>query len=447
MKATEREVLKELRAAAHTPDEGCPGLLDRVGDANFVLIGEATHGTHDFYSIRAELTRALISYKGFTVVAIEADWPDTLRVHRYVTGKGKDHEAKDGLGDFRRFPRWMWRNTEMVGFIQWLRRWNSTHTGNPTGVFGMDLYSLHASAEAVLEYLRETDRHAAKRARERYSCFDHFGKDPQVYGYETVLQKKESCEDEVVAQLMELREVAEKSRAERRHRGEHQGDEAEERFYAQQNAKVVADAESYYRAMFRGRYESWNLRDDHMADTVMDLSRFYGHDGEDAKVVVWAHNSHLGDARATEMGKHGERNVGQILRQERPGEVFSMGFTTDAGTVIAAHDWDGDPHRMIVRPSMAGSYERLFHEVDLEAFWLDLRAEGNVREILQEPRLERAIGVIYRPETERMSHYFHAELAEQFDVIIHWDHTKALHPLDHHAKPAWDRPADAPAEI
>jgi len=355
-----------------------------------------------------------------------------------VTGKGKDHEAKDGLGDFRRFPRWMWRNTEVVAFVQWLRRWNSTHTGNPTGIFGMDLYSLHASADAVLEYLRHTDKPAAKRARERYSCFDHFGTDPQVYGYETVREHKESCEDEVVAQLLELRGA--------RSPGGH-GHDAEERFHAQQNAKVVADAEKYYRAMFRGRYESWNLRDDHMAETVMDLSKFYGHNGEDAKVVVWAHNSHLGDARATEMGKRGERSVGQILRQQRPGEVFSIGFTTDAGTVIAAHDWDGDPHRMLVRPSMAGSYERLFHEVNLEEFWLDLRAESHVREILLEPRLERAIGVIYRPETERMSHYFEAVLAKQFDVIIHWDHTKALHPLDHHAKPALDRPADSPAEI
>lgn len=440
MNPPERQVLKELKAAAHTPDEGCPGLMDRVGDARFVLIGEATHGTHDFYNIRAELTRALISYKGFTVLAIEADWPDTLRVNRYVTGKGKDHEAKDGLGDFRRFPRWMWRNTEVVGFIQWLRRWNSTHTGNPTGVFGMDLYSLHASADAVLDYLRNTDKQAAKRARERYSCFDHFGTDPQVYGYETVREHKESCEDEVVAQLLELRQAVAKPL-------QKHGHDEEDRFHAQQNAKVVADAEKYYRAMFRGRYESWNLRDDHMAETVMDLSQFYGHVGEGAKVVVWAHNSHLGDARATEMGKRGERNVGQILRQKRKGEVFTIGFTTDAGTVIAAHDWDGDPHRMLVRPSMAGSYEHLFHEVGLDEFWLDLREESHVREILLEPRLERAIGVIYRPETERMSHYFEAELAEQFDVIIHWDHTKALHPLDHHAKPALDRPADSPAEI
>jgi erythromycin esterase-like protein len=441
MKATDRQVLAELKAAAHTPDEGCPGLMDRVGDAKFVLIGEETHGTHDFYNIRAEITRSLITYKGFRVVAVEADWPDTLRVHRYVAGKGKDHEAKDALGDFRRFPRWMWRNTEMVAFIQWLRRWNSTRPNDLTGVFGMDLYSLHASAEAVLEYLKATDKNAAKRARQRYSCFDHFGGDPQLYGYETTLARKESCEDEVVAQLMELRQAGERSLA------ENGGADVEERFYAQQNAKVVANAEGYYRAMFRGRKESWNLRDDHMAETVMDLSSFYGSGGQDAKVVVWAHNSHLGDARATEMGKRGERNVGQILREKRPGEVFSMGFTTDAGTVIAAHDWDGDPHRMLVRPSMAGSYERLFHEVGLEAFWLDLRAGGNVREILLEPRLERAIGVIYRPDTERTSHYFEAKLADQFDVIIHWDHTKALHPLDHHAKPALDRPADSPAEI
>ena len=264
-------------------------LIELAGAAQFVLIGEASHGTHEFYATRAELTRRLIAEKGFRILALEADWPDMLRVHRHVSGRTNEISAAAALGDFRRFPAWMWRNTVMVEFIDWLRGWNlqPARKNDRAGIFGMDLYSLHASMESVLGYLDKADPAAARRARQRYSCFDHFDKDPQAYGYATTRGNSESCETEVVAQLVELRRKYGESM---NHSDQVAKDEL---FYAQQNARLVANAEDYYRSMFRGREESWNLRDKHMTET---LAALVGHfDGGHSKVIVWAHNSHLGD--------------------------------------------------------------------------------------------------------------------------------------------------------
>jgi erythromycin esterase-like protein len=410
-------------------EDGYDELLGSIGDAQIVLIGEASHGTHEFYSMRERLTRRLIAEKGFGIVALEADWPDALRVNRYVCGRSDDTSANQALGGFRRFPTWMWRNTVMEEFVEWMRGRNSGKGGRDIArIFGMDLYSMHASMDAVLAYLRTVDPEAAMRARQRYSCFDHFGGDPQHYGYMTSSRGAEPCEQEVVGQLMELRE----RRAELLRRD---GKAAEEEFfYAEQNARLVVNAERYYRSMFRSRHSSWNLRDDHMAETLTALKRHFGNGG--GKMVVWAHNSHLGDARATEMGARGEWNVGQLMREKFGRHVFNIGFSTYTGTVTAARNWGDPAETRRVKPGLPGSYEALFHDTGLDAFWLDLRDGGEAAEVLAKERLQRAIGVIYRPETERGSHYFRTSLPRQFDVMIHVEETTALKPLERLSE--WD---------
>jgi erythromycin esterase-like protein len=406
-------------------------IVDRIGNARVVLLGEATHGTHDFYALRAAVTRRLIETRGFRAVTIEGDWPDSRRVDRFVRGRGDDADASAALSGFRRFPQWMWRNTVVRDFVSWLRGRNlRLPSREHCGVYGLDLYSMHASIDAVLRYLEAVDPPAARRARERYSCFEAVGsQDPQAYGYVVSRGIAEACEEEVVRQLAELRHCADEYRA-------RDGAVADDEFFsAEQNARLVASAERYYRAMFRGRVSSWNLRDTHMAETLdAVIARLEG-EGDRARVCVWAHNSHLGDARATAMGRGGELNVGQLVRQKYGREACLVGLTTYTGTVTAAHDWDEPASRRDVRPGLAGSVESLFHRLEAPNFLLDLR-DPRVIAALDEERLERAIGVIYRPETERMSHYFEVDLARQFDLVIHLDETRALQPLERHA--SWE---------
>lgn len=399
-------------------------LLSLIGDARFVLLGEASHGTHEFYAQRAEITRRLIAEKGFAAVAVEADWPDAYRVNRFVRGQSQDEDSADALGDFKRFPTWMWRNSVMLDFTAWLRDWNRRTRADEqkTGFYGIDLYSLFTSIEAVVRYLQKVDPDAANRARDRYACFDHFGEDSQAYGYATVFGGMQSCEDEVVAQLVDFRRKASEYATRDGHIP------PDEVFYAEQNARLVLNAERYYRSMFAGR-ASWNLRDTHMADTIEALVQHIQRQRGSSKIVVWAHNSHLGDARATEMGAHGELNVGQLMRERHGDEVRLIGFSTFTGTVTAASDWDGPAERKDVREGMSGSYERLFHDVGVENFYLPFR-NNPAADALEKARLERAIGVIYRPDTERQSHYFHASLPRQFDAIIHFDTTEAVAPLE-----------------
>jgi erythromycin esterase-like protein len=399
-------------------------IIKRAAHAQFVLIGEASHGTHEFYAERAAITRRLIASHGFRIVAIEADWPDALRVHRYVTGRTQESSAREALGDFRRFPAWMWRNTVMVEFVEWLKSWND-HCPNPNaraGIFGMDLYSMHSSIDAVLVYLDQVDPDAARRARARYACFDFFGEDPQAYGMATTRGGAESCEDQVVAQLTELRRKYGEFMS---HDGQVAGDEF---FYAEQNARLVANAERYYRSMFHGRDQSWNLRDSHMTETLAALVDHFDHGR--SKVVVWGHNSHLGDARATEMSEREEWNVGQLTRERFGDRVYGIGFSTYSGTVTAARDWGDPAERCRVRPALPGSYESLLHGTYLPSFYLNLRERNLANELLREPRIQRAIGVIYRPDTERWSHYFGTCLPRQFDVLIHLDRTRAIEPLE-----------------
>jgi erythromycin esterase-like protein len=418
--------------------DGLGPLLDAVGDSGLVLIGEATHGTHEFYKTRAELTRALVLRKGFNLVAVEADWPDAYRVNRWVRHATDERDASTALGDFTRFPRWMWRNRDVVEFVQWLRAHNAGHeAASRVGFYGLDLYSMHASMEAVLMYLRKVDPAAAERARYRYACFEQFGEDTQSYGYAATVGLTKSCEDDVVAELMELRRRA----AEYATRDGRIA--ADEYFFAEQNARLVRNAEEYYRAMFGGRVESWNLRDTHMMETLDALLAHIRQTSGTARAVIWAHNSHLGDARATQMGERGELNLGQLVREKYGRDTFLVGFTTHTGAVTAASNWDEPAQRKRVRPSIAGSYERLFHDVGLERFLLLLR-EHPAREALREPLLERAIGVIYRPETERLSHYFYARLADQFDAVLHIDETSALEPLERWAHDEIDMPETYP---
>jgi erythromycin esterase-like protein len=422
-------VSEKAEALVGAPDD-FNSVIDLIGDARFVLIGEASHGTHEFYRIRAQISKVLIAQRGFNAVAVEADWPDAYRVNRFVRGAGSDLDSVDSLGGFQRFPQWMWRNADVLDFVGWLREHNDHQAfeDRKCGFYGLDLYSLHASIEAVLAYLSKVDPEAAKRARHYYSCFEHFGKDPTAYAYRTGFGLTPNCEQPVIKQLVELR---------RREMDYLQRDgqvAADAYFCAEQNALVVRDAEEYYRNMFRREVSSWNLRDTHMMESLLRLTNHLSRDKAPAKVIVWAHNSHLGDARATQMSERGELNLGQLVREHFGKEAVSIGFTTYDGTVTAAADWDAPAERKDVRPAHRESYEALFHEVDVPNFFLGLRDAAAVATALRNERLERAIGVIYRPETELMSHYFHARLPDQFDAILHYDHTRAVEPLERTAE-------------
>jgi len=401
-------------------------LVDAIGDARLVLLGEATHGTEEFYRLRADLTRRLIEGRGFDAVAVEADWPSALRASRWAQGEGSADTVDTALADFERFPRWMWRNTEVARWLGWLRSHNAQQPDatRRVGFFGLDLYSLRDSMEAVVRYLDGVDPEAAQRARARYACFDDLANEPQAYGHAVTFGLRPDCERGVLQQLTELCRRA----ADRLPLGD--GLAGDELFYAQQNARVVHNAETYYRTMFGGRTDSWNVRDQHMAQTLRELDHHLSERrGRPARLVVWAHNSHLGDARATEMGRRGELNLGQLVRERHGRRAVLVGFTTDHGFVTAADDWGGPARRKAVRPALSGSYEHLFHAAGEPRFLLRLRHDGALPDALRTPRLERAIGVIYRPDTELASHYFQAILPTQFDEYVWFDETSAVTPL------------------
>jgi erythromycin esterase-like protein/dienelactone hydrolase len=404
-------------------DAGLDALLDRIGEAEVVLFGEASHGTSEFYRMRQRITQRLIEEKGFTIVAAEADWPDAERVDEYVRGRtGRDERPWEA---FARFPTWMWRNRDVLGFVEWLRDRNDGRPkGEQVGFFGLDLYSLYTSMHEVLAYLEDRDPDLADTARERYSCLAPFEADPALYGRAVVTEQYRGCEDEAVAMLRDLLTQRLDRVA---------APDGRRLFDATQNAAVVRDAERYYRSMFYGSPSSWNLRDTHMFETLRAVRAF--HDG--AKAVVWAHNSHVGDAAATQMGARGEINIGHLCREEYGPSAYLVGFGTHTGTVAAASNWGEPVEVKRVRPSHAESYERVCHDTDLARFLLPLRAGGEtLRYELGHPRLERAIGVIYRPETELQSHYFHAALPSQFDEFVWFDESTAVEPLEQAQAPA-----------
>lgn len=427
---TPAEVVRRVAVDAPGGVPPTEALEEIIGDARIVLIGESSHGTHEFYAARAEITKWLIEKKGFCAVAAEADWPDAYRVNRYVRGLGDDGSATRALSGFERFPAWMWRNVVVRDFVDWLHVHNGRRRADgerETGFYGLDLYSLHRSMQEVIRYLENVDPVAAERARERYACFDHTSADDgQAYGFAAAFGAGLSCERQAVDQLVEMqRNAVEYARRD--------GLLAEdELFYAQQNAQTVRNAEVYYRAMFGGRVTSWNLRDQHMAQTLQALLAHLDRHGdrEPARIVVWAHNSHVGDARATEVGNDGQLTLGQLVRERWAEDSRSIGFTTYTGTVTAASEWGGVAERKVVRPALNGSIEELFHEAGEPEFLVSAMISRAAAEPLDIVRLGRAIGVIYLPATERQSHYYHVRPSEQFDAIIHIDRTRALEPLE-----------------
>ncbi len=406
------EPLKQIEGA----DLGA--LVERVGDSRLVLVGEATHGTSEFYRMRAEITKQLITQCGFRFVALEADWPDAARIDQYVRQlaplDGHRWEA------FSRFPTWMWRNREVLDFVEWLRQYNLSidDPQRRVAVYGLDLYSVFTSIRAVLDYLDRVDPQAARVARLRYGCLTPWEGDPALYGRLAVGGRYRVCETEAVSMLTDLLK-------QRLEYAEYDG----ARFLdAVQNARLVANAERYYRIMYYGSNESWNHRDSHMFNTLERLLDFHG---PASKAVVWEHNSHLGDAAATEMGAGGQTNVGHLCRTRFGDSAYLIGQLTDHGTVAAAANWDEPVEFMSVRPGYPDSYENLFHDAGVEAFYLHLRnpRKPDVREELSVARLERAIGVIYRPQNEVQSHYFHAMLPHQFDELVWFDRTRAVEPI------------------
>jgi protein-L-isoaspartate(D-aspartate) O-methyltransferase len=397
--------------------------FDRFSSAQVVLLGESTHGTSEFYRARAAITRRLVEAHGFNIVAVEADWPDAAAIDRYVR-----HRSSEGEPEvvFQRFPTWMWRNTDVDDFVHWLRDHNATRDADrQVGFHGLDLYSLNRSIRAVIDYLDRVDPEAADIARERYGCLTPWARDPAGYGRMALNKGYAVCEQAVTDMLGEL--LA--RRLEYR-------DDQNDYLDAEQNARLVRNAEAYYRAMYYGSAESWNLRDTHMFEILRQLlaSR-----GQDAKAVVWAHNSHIGDARHTEMGQlREELNLGQLCRQHLPGQAALIGFGTHTGTVAAASNWDSPMKVMEVRPSLEGSYERACHDAGISRYLLDLREDEDrteLREALMAPRLERFIGVIYRPDTERFSHYAEAVLPRQFDAFVWFDTSRAVEPLPGKSRP------------
>jgi protein-L-isoaspartate(D-aspartate) O-methyltransferase len=389
-------------------------LLARIGDARVVLLGESTHGTAEFYRMRDRITRALIEQRGFTIVAAEADWPDAAIVDRWVRHRSGARERRA----FTRFPGWMWRNREFAAFAGWMRACNEPRPPERRVRFaGLDLYALYHAIDSVLRYLARTDPEAAAVARQRYGCLTPWQRDPAAYGRAVLTSGYRSCEEEVVRMLRDLLEQRIASAEPR----------DEPFFDAVQNARLVADAESYYRSIYYGASESWNRRDRHMCDCLEQLLEFHG---KDAKAVVWAHNSHVGNAAATDMAARGSWNLGELCRRElADGEVYGVGFATDHGIVAAASHWGGAMEKKKVRPALPESYERMFHETRVPSFFLPLRGPDELRELLLEPRLQRAIGVVYQPETELLSHYGHAVLPDQFDELVWFDRSDAVHPL------------------
>ncbi|MFI4955798.1 MAG: erythromycin esterase family protein [Gammaproteobacteria bacterium] len=401
-------------------------LIEKIGDSRIVLMGEATHGTEEFYQARIDISKRLIEEKGFMAIAIEGDWPDVYSLHRYVQGIGDVNNAEEALSAFKRFPTWMWCNKTMPDLLKWMRCFNDKcDQKNKVGFYGLDLYSFYASMKAVIDYLVKADPAAAERAIKRYGCFDHMLDDAQEYGFLTSEGLKKPCIKEAVMEIMELQKDALKYIKKDGLLAE------EEYFFALQNAKIVKNAENYYRSMFDGHVLSWNNRDKHMAETVESiLDHLEKRLNKPAKIIIWAHNSHVGDARATEMGFRGEFNIGQLVRERHDEEVYSIGFSTYDGTVTAATSWDMPGMVRNIKPGLAGSYEKLFHDIPYDNFLLELRGNKNLEHLLKIPRLQRAIGVIYSPGTERDSHYFYTQLPYQFDSIIHFDRTTAVKPCE-----------------
>ena len=420
-------VVRAFSEPLPSPHEGDEfgAFFDRFADAKLILLGEASHGTSEFYKARAAITRRLIEKHGFNIVAVEADWPDAARIDRHVRHHAHEPSSEEA---FARFPAWMWRNVDVSDFVEWLREHNEHQPAEARTEFrGLDIYSLGSSMAAVLAYLDRVDPGEAKAARRRFGCLTPWQDDPASYGRAALHLGRSPCEEGVLAELRSLLD----------RRLTYVRRDGDSFFDAAQNARVVRAAEQYYRLMYRSSRESWNLRDRHMFDTLV---RLLAARGGDAKAVVWAHNSHVGNAAATAMGWQGEFNIGESCRAAFGDSAVLIGFGTDRGTVAAASDWDGPMEVKKVIPARPDSYERVFRQAFLERSLTDWRSgqKSELRDVLSKHRLERAIGVVYRPETEFLSHYFEAVLPDQFDAYVWFEQTTAVTPL------AGGRPHGAP---
>jgi len=420
-KAQQVSLTKTLRAHVEPlpPPEnaeafGC--LFSRFGAARVVLLGEATHGTAEFYKARAAITRELVQNHGFNIVAVEADWPDAAHLDRYV----RHRAPRPGRSRaFSRFPFWMWRNREVMDFLSWLRAHNERRDVKDRASFhGLDVYSLGESIHTVLAYLRKIDPLAAERARMRYGCLTPWQDDPAGYGHAVLYGRVESCEEAIVEQLIEMLFS----------RLDYIRQDGDDYFDAAQNARVVRAAEHYYRIMYRGGAESWNLRDRHMFDTLVSLLDMRG---PESKAVVWAHNSHIGNAAATSMGWAGEFNIGELCKKSFDKDAIAIGFGTDRGRVMAASDWGGPAEIKTVRPAREDSYEFAFRKTGVTRSLTDWSVPSRraLADTLSMPLRERAIGVVYRPESEFLSHYFQAVLSDQFDAYVWFEETSPVTPL------------------
>ena len=405
-------------------DDRVAAFFDRFGDARVVLLGEASHGTSEFYRARAQISKRLIAHHGFTIVAVEADWPDAATIDRYVRHRPQREGEQKA---FERFPTWMWRNREVDSFIRWLRRHNNGRDyGEMAGFYGLDLYNMSMAMRAVIDFLDERDPELGRQASRRYGCLDPWAENPAAYGRHTLMEGYARCEVGVVEMLKDLLQKQVDCFAE----------ECDEWLDARSNARLVKNAEAYYRVMYHGSAASWNLRDTHMFETLLHL---LDAKGPNSKAIVWAHNSHIGNAAFTEMGQvRDELNIGQLTKERFGSEARLIGFGTHSGTVAAADDWDEPMKIKVVRPSLEDSYERASHDSRLPRFLLDLRPEEigrDLRDALMEPRLERFIGVIYRPDTERWSHYSQCILPRQYDGWVWFDETQAVTPLPGEQRP------------
>lgn len=428
------EQLRDLALPLRSDDDLDP-LLERIGDARFVLLGEASHGTSEYYTWRHRISERLIRERGFSFIAVEGDWPDCYRVNRYVRGEpGSGGSAREVLHAFDRWPTWMWANREVEGLAEWMREWNREQPEERrAGFYGLDVYSLWDSMRAVEEYLGRVDPEAARRARRAYGCFDPYQEDVQEYAMATSLVPT-SCEDEAVAMLRELRRRA----------PEYREDSREGFFHAEQNALVVRNAELYYRTMVRGGPASWNIRDTHMVETLERLMR---HHGPESRAIVWEHNTHIGDARATDMARSGMVNVGQLVRQQwDPEGVVLVGFGSHRGSVIAGEEWGAPMERMPVPEARSGSWEDVLHRVGEEDKLL-IWTEADETDAMMEPRGHRAIGVVYNPAHERFGNYVPTVLPLRYDAFLYIDRTRALQPLHLEAHPDGEAPETYPSGV
>jgi len=431
------ELIEPVRALA-TPlrdrDDLGP-LLERIGDADYVLLGEASHGTAEYYIWRSELSQRLIEEKGFSFIAVEGDWPDCYRLNRYIKGyPDAGDSAREVLHSFQRWPTWMWANEEIVNLAEWLRGFNANRAAeHRVGFHGLDVYSLWDSLYSIMGYLHRVEPSALPQAWGAFRCFEPYGEDVQEYARATAFVPN-SCEKEVIDLLVRIRrEGAQLAAA-----------DPEAYFEAEQNALVVKNAEAYYRAMVRGGPESWNIRDQHMTQTLERLQRHYG---KGSRAIVWAHNTHIGDARFTDMAGEGMVNLGQLVRQHHGDEeAVLVGFGSHRGSVIAGREWEAPMERLTVPPARAGSWEDLLHQVGADDKLLLFPAD-RVNELLLEPRGHRAIGVVYHPQYERYGNYVPTVLPHRYDAFLYLDETEALHPLHLQPQPEKEVPETFPSGV